>query len=166
MKRKAKINYYAVDVARIADADHIPIKAYSVSVEKQNTKRYHNTIGLLVQLSKCARLLLDFAVERMDQKNLISNDSLLKRDFNYILKKTGQKPYSAITINKGFTELVSREIMINSRSKKGIYRVRPEFFFNGSEKSREKLIRDILESPNAGIIKKYRREHFEKQQED
>lgn len=133
-------------------------KMISVVVEGSSTKRYHNTIGILVRLNKCARLLLDYIVEEMDEKNKISNNRLLKDGFNDVLKKTGQTPYGAITINKAFTELANVNLLISG--KKGTYQISPWFFFNGSEVNRQKLIRKILEKPNAALAAATRRQYY------
>jgi len=63
----------------------------SVPVEGKSTKRYHNTTGMLIKLGKCARLLLDYVVETMDENNYIGNNHLFKAGFNKIITSAGQK---------------------------------------------------------------------------
>lgn len=127
--------------------EHLPLTHYSLTVERTSTKRYHNTIALLGHLGKCARILLDFIVEEMDAENKIHNNPLLKKKFNKIIKAIGLDEYSNVTINKAFSELYKRNIVDTDTGKKGTYQVNPFYFFNGSEKAREKLIRDIQERP-------------------
>lgn len=146
-KKRTKIIYLSKDIELERQVDHLPLTHYSLSVERTNTKRYHNTIALLGHLGKCARILLDFIVEEMDAENKIHNNHLLKKRFNKIIKTIGLPEYSNVTINKAFSELHKRNIVDTETEKKGTYQVNPAYFFNGSEKAREKLIRDIQEKP-------------------
>ena len=158
LKKRVKINYLTKDVERSWNNEHQHTKFVSEIVEGRSTKRYHNTIGILVSLSKCARLLLDYVLEVMDEENNLSNDRLLKSGLNEILKKTGQSIYGPVTINKAFIELTNANLLLSG--KKGTYKVSPWFFFNGSEKKRQQLIRRYLEKPNAALIAESRRQNY------
>ncbi len=159
-KKKVRLKYLGKDIEGSHSGEFFREQWLTVDVEGKSTKRYHNTIGILVQLSKCARILLDFLVEEMDDKNLVSNNNLFKKEFNQIIKVTGQKPYTSVTINKAFSELTDKNILNPIYKKKGTYQVDPVFYFKGTEKNREKLIRKNLERPNIKEINKIRREHF------
>jgi hypothetical protein len=157
LKKKVKINYLTKNIER-SHSDNIQhAKWLAVNVEGVSTKRYHNSIALLAKLSKCARILLDFIVERMDENNFVNNNNLLKKDLNILLQKIGQPTYGGITVNKAFTELSSMEIVFKDHRRKGTYQVSPYFFFNGSEAKRQKVIRDILERPNKAWVNRYRK---------
>lgn len=162
MKKKVKINYLTKDVERSHNSNTLYTKFVSVVVEGRSTKRYHNSIGVLVQLGKCARILLDFLVEIMDENNHVNNNQLLKKDFNHLLLVTGQKPYGPVTINKAFSELSDHELLNTVPKKKGTYQINPLFFFNGPEKKREETIRAYLEKPIKGAANKRRRLYYDR----
>lgn len=160
MKKKVKINYASGDFTQDPNTDIKKLKFYSVVVEGKSTKRYHNCISLILQLSKCARVLLDFILEEMDDNNRVTNSQLFKSKFNGLITKFGYRKYSDNSINKAFGELVKFEL-IKSLKERSLYKVNPIFFYNGTEKSREKEIRFELEKPNMKIISSIRKKYYE-----
>ena len=164
IKKKSKINYLAMDIESSRGSGLFYLKWLAVMVESANTKRYHNTTALLIQLSKCSRALLDFIIERMDDNNNVNNNSLLKLDFNKIVSKAGHKPYGSVTVNKAFVELAEHHLLNTTRTK-GTYQVNPLYFYNGSEEKRKSLIRKNLEKPVAGAARNRRKENLKRIEE-
>lgn len=165
MKKTVKINYLGKDIEKSHNSEFEHGGWRTIEVEGVSTKRYHNSIALLVQLSKCARILLDFLVEQMDKNNLVNNNNLLKKEFNKLLKKTGQEPYGNVTINKAFAELSDKEILKGEYYKRGTYQVNPVFFFNGSDAARIKAVRDLQELPNADWAREVREKNYKKKED-
>jgi hypothetical protein len=129
----------------------------SVKIEIVFTKRYNNSILLLMKLSKAERILLDFISEEMDERNYIINSTLLRDKFNFLLKKIGQETYADNTIQKCFKKLTQVEFLRKVKGR-GTYQVNPLFFFKGTEEQRQKVIREQLEEINRIAINKHRQE--------
>lgn len=128
----------------------------SVSVETAFVKRYFSSFLLLLKLSKCERVLLDFITEEMDENNMVVNSKLLRDKFNLLLDKMRQDTYSDSTIHKCFSSLTNHNLLIKQKGR-GLFQVSPLFFFKGSEEDREKLIRKNLEEINRIQVNDYRR---------
>lgn len=131
----------------------------SVSVESAFTKRYFNSLPLLMRLGKAERIFLDFITEEMDDNNFVTNSIQTRNKFNDLLKKIGQEPYSESTINRSFANLTKHHLIMKMKGR-GLYQVSPVFFFKGSEEQRAKVLRKILEAINKEPINKIRRAHF------
>ena len=129
----------------------------SVMIETEFVKKFHNSILLTMRLSRSERVLLDFLTEEMDDANYISNSVHLKKRFNDLLVKIGQKKYTKGTINRCFNALCDYELLIKEEER-SLYQVNPLFFFKGTQEDREKLIRKQLEKINKEAINKHRRE--------
>lgn len=154
-KLKSKINYLTRDVPKSHETGLEHLKWVSVVVDVKSTKRYHNNLKLLSNLSKCARLLLDFLTEDMDGRNMVENNASLKKRFNNAVSGN----YNASSINKAFSELSGTEL-VKKIKKRGMYAINPLFFFNGTEIEREKLIRQELEKPFMKSVVKVRKKHY------
>ncbi|MFH6944619.1 hypothetical protein [Flavobacterium sp. FlaQc-50] len=131
------------------------LKFSSVSIEAAFTKRYYNSLPLLMRLSKSERIFLDFVTEEMDDYNYISNSALTRNKFNGLLKKIGQDTYSETTIHRCFSNLAKHHLISKVKGR-GLYQVSPVFFFRGSEEQRAKVLREILERINKEPINKLR----------
>jgi hypothetical protein len=129
----------------------------SVKVETTFFKRYYNSIFLLMQLGKCERVLMDFIVEEMDDKNYVTNSIQLRGKLNYMLQKMGQEAYADGTFQKSFKNLCEISLVIKSKGR-GLYQINPLYFFKGTEEDRQKAIRFNLEKLNKIPINKLRRE--------
>lgn len=129
----------------------------SVKVETTFFKRYYNSIFLLMQLSKSERVLLDYIVEEMDEKNYVTNSIQLRRKLNYMLTKIGQETYADSTFQKSFKHLCEISLVIKTKGR-GLYQINPLYFFKGTEEERQKTIRINLEELNKTPINKLRRE--------
>lgn len=131
----------------------------TVYVEAAFTKRYYNSILLLMKLSRAERIFLDFITEEMDDYNRVTNSAQLRNKFNSLLKKTSQETYTDGTLHRCFNSLVKHELAYKEKGR-GLYQISPLFFFKGSEEQRAKVIRERLEIINKDPINQYRRGLF------
>lgn len=116
----------------------------SEKVSSSYIKTYKEALPFLIELTGTDRVVLDFALFRMDVDNFISNDSFFKEDLN----KFYESKISPNTVNKSFSKLFNYGVFLKNDSfGRGLYQVSPLFFFKGSEQSRIKWIRRILEYP-------------------
>lgn len=129
----------------------------SVKIDITFTKRYNNSILLLMRLSRAERIFLDFITEEMDDNNYITNSFQIRNKFNALLKKVGQDQYAENTIHKTFKNLVETHLLKNCIGR-GLYQVNPLFFFKGTEEDRQKCIRKNLEELNRLPINKFRQD--------
>ena len=143
------------DVAKSYAEELEILKFSSVSVEATFTKRYHNSLLLLMKLSRSERIFLDYITEEMDEYNFITNSLQIRNKFNALLRKMGQEEYSTSTIHRCFSNLAKSELILNCKGR-GSYQVSPVFFFRGSEEQREKVLREILERIKREPINKLR----------
>lgn len=128
----------------------------SVVIEGEYTKRYHNSLPVLMQLTRAENIFLYFITEEMDDDNYISNTIQIRDRFNALLTKIGQPTYSETTIHRCFANLTKRCLLVQQKGR-GLYQVSPVFFFKGSEEQRAKVLRKQLEYINKEPINKYRR---------
>lgn len=149
----------AKDVSRSYNENLELLRFASVAVESAFTKRYFNSLLLLMKLSRAERILLDFITEEMDDNNFITNSVQIRNKFNSLLKKIGQDTYADSTIHRCFANLTQNHLILKMKGR-GLYQVSPVFFFKGSEEQRAKVLRGILEAINKEPINKLRREHF------
>jgi hypothetical protein len=149
----------AKDVTRSYNENLELLRFASVAVESAFTKRYFNSLPLLMRLGRAERIFLDFITEEMDDHNFITNSAQTRNKFNALLKKIGQETYSDSTINRSFANLTKHHLIIKMKGR-GLYQISPVFFFKGPEEQRAKVLRNLLEAINKEPINKLRREHF------
>lgn len=126
-----------------------------MAVEGAFTKRYFNSLLLLMKLSRSERIFLDFITEEMDNHNFITNSIQVRDKFNALLHKIGQETYSNTTIHRCFSNLAKNNFILKCKGR-GLYQISPVFFFKGSEEDRAKVLRAILEKINKEPINKLR----------
>jgi hypothetical protein len=129
----------------------------SVVVESAFTKRYFNSLPLLMKLSRAERIFLDFITEEMDDQNFVTNSVQIRNKFNALLRKVGQEEYSDSTIHRCFSNLTKYNLITKEKGR-GLYQVSPVFFFHGSEEQRAKVLRNHLELLNKEPINKHRKD--------
>lgn len=144
--KKVLVRYGTLDFDRSANSEFQLTAVRSIWLETGSVKKYYNTTSYLIKLSKCARAIFEFAIDKMDKKNEFVNDSSFKVDFNELLDNCGEKQYESGTINKAFKELVDEDLVYQSK-KKGAYIVNPVHYFSGTEDERKKIVRKWLERP-------------------
>ena len=151
--QKAKQIRHMVKDRENSTKDYFALDWVTATVEGSFIKRYCGMLSLLTGLKPCARNLLDYVVEAMDDDNLIDNTANLKTQFN----KKSEKSYSETSIDRAFKELTEKRILIKSKRRgRGKYKVNPKYFFKGNEENRIKSIRFELEKPIKAVVDKYR----------
>lgn len=152
---KKKLAYLNKDVSR---DDIEALKWFSIDVEIGHTKVYHGHDKLYEKLSPMARVVLDHICAIMDEENIIKNNRRFKASFR---RKWSKKNYADNSINRAFRELYD-SALLDDTGTRGTYRVNPLFLWNGSEKKRMKLLREILEEPYTTMIKEQRHQRLKK----
>jgi Firmicute plasmid replication protein (RepL) len=146
---KYKIIRYMSDIEKtedVIDGQPVYIPVYEEkAVVITSTKRFHNCIYLLAGLPGCARDLMDYLAEIMDEKNIVRNDSTMREAFINFMKEitNNQVSYKDSTVNTNFNLLAERKLLI--RKGKGVYMVNPEYFYKGDDKNRINSIKLLLE---------------------
>lgn len=115
------------------------------AVVLDNTKRFHNCLYLLAGLSPCARNLMDWLTEEMNNDNMVYHTAGSRRSFNDFLNEITNKKvnYADQTVKQAWQEL-NRAGLLIARATKATFMVHPKFFFKGSDKARiEKVIAQI-----------------------
>lgn len=117
----------------------------SKDITRSHTKRYHNCLYLLAGLSSCARDVMDFVTEQMDEQNMISTNSYLRGKFREFIAKTtgGRVDYCDSSVKKAIRVLVEKGLIIPV--KRGYSRVNPSYFWKNDETGRLQSIRLELE---------------------
>lgn len=108
-------------------------------IKMTNTKRFHNCLYLILGLSKCQRLLMDWLSEEMDDDNMIISDEHMRSKFIKFISSInveGKKlSYSDQTVANAFSDLANREDLL-MRKAKGRYRINPEYYWRGNDEDR------------------------------
>ena len=123
-------------------SEYYPINR-KYSMIKDHSRRYHNCIGILAQLEKCARLLLDYLVENMDSGNVVTSNKYMRSRFIEFIGQCsfGKVSYGDSTVEKAFKELRSHNLII--KKTRGVFMVNPEYFMKNDDRTREKMIREM-----------------------
>ncbi len=122
-------------------------------VVRSHTKRYHNCLYLLAGLSSCARDVMDFITEEMDNDNVISTNEYFRDTFIAFIKNTtkGLKEvsYADSTVKRALRDLTAKGLI--RQVKRGYSKVNPEFFFKNDDKRRLDMIKVELEFKSNSI---------------
>jgi len=137
-KKKTQKVYYTQQV--IDDGGvRIPIRK-SKDVICSFTKRYHNSLYLLVGLPSSSRDLLDYLCEHADQNNMVASNLKLRMDYIRFISDISSKTiiYSDATVKKALSTLIKRGLVITMS--RGLVQVNPEYFYGLTESKRINLI--------------------------
>ena len=116
------------------------------TLSKNHVARFRHSLYTLMELSGCARNLIDYLSEIMDSDNVIHNSTTVREQFiSFVERATGGNvQYKANTVAKAMDELSKMGLLM--RHKKGSYYVNPIFFMRGGrERDRVRLVRMVLE---------------------
>lgn len=127
------------------------IKNFSYSMS--GITRYHNCLLYLAGISGVARDLMDWLTTKMDNDNIVFSNAVTRRAFIKFVKDAVEttkdedfayKVPSERTVKDAYRKLIERGMLLYQE--RGAYQVNPEYFMNNrNEKSREHLIRLVLE---------------------
>ena len=123
------------------------IPRYSKKLTVVNfTRRYHNTLHILADLTGNDRLVLDYLTEVMDEENKIYTNAQSRADMisfiSFVTK--GKHVISEGSIKVHMSKLTKAGLILPTGTR-GAMIVNPEYFFGGSEEERLKLIKKLLE---------------------
>ena len=156
MGRRKRVSYLVKDFKKDVDGI-VEIAWASKLVPTGNFKVYEGALGLVVSLSPSALRVFLFVLTKMDTEGMVLNSKLFKEEFN----ESSSVSYSDKTINNAFTDLVGFRLLLRPfHARRGVYQVNPSYFYQGSEKDREKAIRKYVEDYNRELINEYRRNQF------
>lgn len=111
------------------------------TIATSSVKRYYNCLYLLAKLSPCARNLMDYLTEKMDEGNLIRSSKHDRTSFMEFISSitNGEVTYGHQAVKNAYGELAEKNLLIHKQ--KGLYRVNELYFFNESDSKRLKAIK-------------------------
>lgn len=119
------------------------IKMRNVMVGIIHTKVYTDGIVKMVALSPCAKLLLFFLADRMDEKGVIYSNKSVREDFiEHSAKALKSDGYTDGTIVVALTELRKEEFLIEMG--RGVMWINPIYLWRGDEESRVVALQRIF----------------------
>jgi hypothetical protein len=143
--REMKIKYKA-KVEVLSDGTKTP-RFINKSVGIDFVKRYHDAFALLVGLNPCARDLMEYFVNIMDDDNKVTTSDPSRKEFIAAVEKTsnGEVSYSDSNVKRSIQLLVDRDCLI--RKSRGEYIVNPQIYFDPRKTQKDRLdsIKMILE---------------------
>lgn len=135
---KDSIKIYYADGHYLKDGYLHPVYK-NKEVKMTSTKRFHNCLYILLGLSKCQRLLMDWLSEEMDNENMITHDEYLRNKFikfiSTIQVEGVQLDYKDQTVANAFNGIVKSTDLLIKRAK-GKYMVNPEYYWRGKDEDR------------------------------
>jgi len=136
MERKKKTIAY-ID-GHYLDGDVLRPVIKSVEVSMTGVKRFHNSLYLLLGLSKLQRVLMDWISEEMDDRNMIRNEAFTRNTFiefvGNLLIDGENRIYKDSSVNTAFHDL--KVIGLLLPVSKSLYQVNPQYYWGGSDKDR------------------------------
>jgi hypothetical protein len=140
--RKYRLNY----VAKYNNEEGVWLPSQKTkNVEMNYVRRYKNCVYLLCQLSTCARTLMDYISEHMNDENLIRHDKIMRDEFVRFIEDItqGKVIYGHDAIKKAVLSLKEKNLIIPQA--RGVFLVNPEFFMKNDDTKRIDMIRMMLE---------------------
>lgn len=111
----------------------------SKAIKMTNTKRFHNCLYIILGLSKCQRLLMDWLSEEMDIDNMITHDEYLRAKFIKFISSIQVEgkvlKYEDQTVANAFNGIVKSNDLLLKKAK-GKYMVNPEYYWRGKDEDR------------------------------
>lgn len=130
-KREGLVKFregYNVITADNGEPIVLPVFAYR-SVTVTHTKRFHNCLYLLAGLPSCARDLMDYIAEEMDDENVFYSNENFRLNFRKFIEgnTNGTTSYSDSSVKKALHTLLSKGLI--RQIKRGYGKVNPMFFW-------------------------------------
>jgi predicted transcriptional regulator len=105
-----------------------------------------------MKLKPLERGVLDFLIEKADDKNLVLVNDLLKEEYRSFLLEVSQLNISKTVAAKAVSKLASIGLILAEPMVRGLYRINPKYFWSGSEKKRMMVLEQtIIERLNAEL---------------
>lgn len=114
-------------------------------VRMSHTKRYHNCLYVLAGLASCARDLMDYITEKMDDNNTIATNQYFRQRFiSFIYDSTGGNvKYCDSSVKRALRDLTGKKLI--RPIQRGASQVNPLYFWKNDDSERERAIRLDLE---------------------
>jgi len=121
-------------------------------VVMSHTKRYHNCLYLLSGLSRCAKTLMDYLSEEMNDSNIVYHTKESRKTFiDFVAEITqGKTVYADQSVKQAWAELSKSGLLIK-RDTKATFKVHPKFFSKWHEKKRIDDIVAQISFNNKGV---------------
>ncbi len=121
------------------------INSENIYLVKRGNKVFHNAQHLLLELNQYERCFYDYLCEQMDKDNAVYIDQPFKSDFLLHYSKVRKKKKS-LTIEKltAYTSKLKKLGLLLENTSRGYYIVNPKYAYNGSEKGRVELIKELV----------------------
>lgn len=116
-------------------------------------KMYMGTMAHVAGLTRTAAMLLDFFLNRMDERNEVQSNRTVWKEFNDHLARFEIKPHNIQTIKNRIQELKEAGFIIPKE--RGVYILNPEYFTTMDEMERMKKIRFIIEMEVTAKMRMY-----------
>jgi len=127
----------------INKGDWNDIKARRKMVGVVYTKMYNEAVMKVCALSPCAKLLLFFLADRMDDRGVIYSNKDVREEFaTYSTDALEGRGYTDGTIVIAFTELRKKEFLIEMG--RGVMWINPIYIWRGDEESRVQALQRIF----------------------
>jgi hypothetical protein len=109
-------------------------------IVRSHTKRYHNCLYLLAGLSMCARNLMDFMCEEMNDENIVYTNAYFRNKFVRDLSQLTNEgvSYSDASVKRALTTLGEKGLIRHIQ--RGACRINPKYFWKNDDKDRTKRI--------------------------
>lgn len=132
------------DVSGGGEPIKIPIK-HKQAVVMSSTKRFHNCLYLLAGLSRCAKCLMDYLGEEMNEGNIVYHTAGSRKTFREFISEitNGETTYADQSVKQAWAELAKSGLLIK-QANKATFQVHPKFFWNGTDKARiDRIVAEI-----------------------
>jgi hypothetical protein len=132
-----------------------PIKVPIIKQEKivmSSTKRYHNCLYLLSGLSRCAKTLMDYLSEEMNEHNIVYHTAESRKSFIKFISDitNGDVNYADQSVKQAWGELSKSGLLIK-KDTKATFKVHTKFFTKSNDRMRLRDIVAQIKFNNTGI---------------
>jgi hypothetical protein len=145
MEQKLKVR------AGYKEEDEILIPVYkSIPIEEEFIKFYPIMKRAITLIGKVELLLMLFLCERLDEKGLVSSNSIMRDRFVEEVKQLskGDIIYNDQTIKQAFTNLKKLGMLVAYEGKRGFYYFNTAFLHIGEKSERRTILKAIEEQEN------------------
>lgn len=115
-----------------------------IKLTNAHVKRYRNILGILYELTPCAKNLLEYLLDRMGSENIVHNNLAARGRFRQdVLNKTENRLlYEDNTVASAFKELTRKDLLMSTA--RGEYMVNPQFYINSVDINASKRINLLI----------------------
>lgn len=110
----------------------------------RSTKRYHNCLHKIIQLTPCALYLLLYLAEKTDDECVVDVTERMRDNYIAFIKQmtNGEIEYKDVTVKKSLQELKKLLFLVPTEHRGHLY-VNPKYFYNGRNAKRLNMIKFV-----------------------